>query len=228
MSGNRLLEAGAEQTFGQIYQEYFQELFQYFYRRSGNANDAEDMVQRVFIKFATSYALNRYEERGQLRSYFYKVAHNMLVNYYRDTSRRSKLMGNLDGDSEHSDNLAAPEERVVNECWPSDEFIQLASYVRSELKPIEFQILLWKCGFNQSASLALHQLLDGVIDGEQYRQRVIETGIAGDDKPLSDRHIQELLELSSVSAAKAQAHRVRQKAQRSVRRRQCGQVLTEA
>jgi RNA polymerase sigma-70 factor (ECF subfamily) len=75
------------QAFGLLYERYVDKIYNYVYYRTGNHHDAEDLTARVFYQ-----ALNhipRYVERGApFSSWLYRIAHNLMANWYRDRSRR--------------------------------------------------------------------------------------------------------------------------------------------
>ena len=75
------------QEFGAIYERYVQNIYNYVYYRTGNEVDAEDLTARVFLR-----AMNHmpsYKERGlPLSAWLYRIAHNLVANWYRDGQRR--------------------------------------------------------------------------------------------------------------------------------------------
>jgi RNA polymerase sigma-70 factor (ECF subfamily) len=78
------------QAFGLLYERYVDKIYNYVYYRTGNHHDAEDLTARVFYQ-----ALNhipRYVQRGApFSSWLYRIAHNLMANWYRDHSRRQVI-----------------------------------------------------------------------------------------------------------------------------------------
>lgn len=75
------------ETFGELYQRYVQRIYNYHYRHTSNRADAEDLTSRTFYKALRN--LNRYQEQkgATFQSWLFRIAHNLVVNWYRDASR---------------------------------------------------------------------------------------------------------------------------------------------
>ncbi len=85
-------------VFGQLYERYVERIYSYIYYRTGNQHDAEDLTAKVF--YQAMRHLPRFVQRGlPFSSWLYRIAHNVVANWYRDRSRRRTV--SLDG-------LAAP------------------------------------------------------------------------------------------------------------------------
>ena len=75
------------EAFGLLYERYFGNIYNYDYYRTGNHHDAEDLTARTFYKALKH--LPRYVDRGApFSAYLYRIAHNIVANWHRDTSRR--------------------------------------------------------------------------------------------------------------------------------------------
>ncbi|MCB9437123.1 MAG: sigma-70 family RNA polymerase sigma factor [Anaerolineales bacterium] len=82
-----LAQQGDKYAFGELYQRYVSRIYTYFYYRTGNKQDAEDLTTRVFMR-ALSH-INSYSDRGvPFSAWLYRIAHNLLANWHRDNSRR--------------------------------------------------------------------------------------------------------------------------------------------
>lgn len=75
------------EAFGLLYERYVARIYRYIYYRVGNREDAEDLTARTFYR-----ALRRfpsYVDRGlPFSAWLYRIAHNVVVNWLRDRSRR--------------------------------------------------------------------------------------------------------------------------------------------
>jgi RNA polymerase sigma-70 factor (ECF subfamily) len=81
---------GDKLAFGELYQQYVNRIYNYFYYRTGSQPDAEDLTTRVFIR-ALSHIKN-YDERGvPFSAWLYRIAHNLIANWHRDNSRRKVI-----------------------------------------------------------------------------------------------------------------------------------------
>ena len=75
-------------AFGELYQRYVEKIYSYIYYRTGNREDAEDLTARVFQR-ALKHVVN-YEDKGlPFTAWLYRIAHNLVANHHRDTSKRT-------------------------------------------------------------------------------------------------------------------------------------------
>ena len=73
-----------------LYEQYYDRITRYVAARIGNRDDAEDMAGDVFLRALDS--LGTFEQRGvPLQAWLFKVAHNLVVDYYRRHSRRQSV-----------------------------------------------------------------------------------------------------------------------------------------
>jgi RNA polymerase sigma-70 factor, ECF subfamily len=103
------------EAYGELYERYVRKIYTYIYFRTGHPEEAEDLTSKVFQK--AQLHLPRYREQGlPFSSWLYRIAHNMVANWYRDTGRR-KLVSleeavPFSGGELTSDETEAGEERV--------------------------------------------------------------------------------------------------------------------
>jgi len=85
-----LASNGDREAFGLLYERYISKIYSYIYYRTGNRNDAEDLTERVFYR-ALRHIVN-YDNRGlPFSAWLYRIAHNLVANWYRDNSRRKEI-----------------------------------------------------------------------------------------------------------------------------------------
>jgi RNA polymerase sigma-70 factor (ECF subfamily) len=63
-----------------IYKLHSLEIYRYLYKLSGNTHAAEDLLQEVFEKFI-AYTAEKEIQEEKFRSFLYKTAHNLCINY---------------------------------------------------------------------------------------------------------------------------------------------------
>ena len=74
-------------AFGELYERYITRIYNYIYYRTGNAQDAEDLTAKVFMR--AMHHIKTYDERGvPFSAWLYRIAHNLVANWHRDRSRR--------------------------------------------------------------------------------------------------------------------------------------------
>ena len=75
------------EVFGLLYERYVVRIYNYIYYRTGNHHDAEDLTSRTFYKALKHFP--RYVDKGApFSAYLYRIAHNIVANWYRDNKRR--------------------------------------------------------------------------------------------------------------------------------------------
>ncbi len=78
------------EAFGQLYELYVERIYNYMYYRTGNHHDAEDLTAKTFYQALKH--IGRYTERGlPFAAWLYRIAHNLVANWYRDHSRRQVI-----------------------------------------------------------------------------------------------------------------------------------------
>ncbi len=81
---------GDRTAFGVLYERYVEQIYNYVYYRTGNRNDAEDLTARVFVR--AMHHIHKYKDRGlPISAWFYRIAHNLVVNWHRDNQRRQEI-----------------------------------------------------------------------------------------------------------------------------------------
>ncbi len=73
------LKAGNQQVFKEIFDKYYEPLTKYCYLRMNSSEEAEELVQDIFVKLwqkRDSLTINT-----SLRAYLYRIALNRIINY---------------------------------------------------------------------------------------------------------------------------------------------------
>jgi len=80
---------GDQEAFAVLYERYVTRIYNYIYYRTGSAHDAEDLTARVFFRAMSN--MKNYRDRGApFSAWLYRIAHNLVANWYRDNSRRKR------------------------------------------------------------------------------------------------------------------------------------------
>jgi RNA polymerase sigma-70 factor (ECF subfamily) len=86
----RMACEGDSDAFGILYEKYIDQIYNYIYYRTSNGKDAEDICSRVFLRALNH--IERYEDRGYpFSAWLYRIAHNLVVNWYRDSDRSDEI-----------------------------------------------------------------------------------------------------------------------------------------
>ena len=75
-----------QEAFAQLYEEYFDKIYRYITLKIGDAVEAEDLTQQVFLN--TLGAISSFRWRGKpFSAWLYRIAHNQVVDYLRRKKR---------------------------------------------------------------------------------------------------------------------------------------------
>ncbi|MDD5747460.1 MAG: sigma-70 family RNA polymerase sigma factor [Actinomycetota bacterium] len=78
------------EAFGELYDEYVDQIFRYIYYKVGNQNDAQDLTGQTFLKAFEN--IQYYETRDvSFSSWLFRIAHNLAVDFFRSESRRENV-----------------------------------------------------------------------------------------------------------------------------------------
>jgi RNA polymerase sigma-70 factor, ECF subfamily len=78
----RRARKGDADAFGALYLCHLDAIYRYIYFRTGDAHDAEDLTEQVFLK--AWQGLPNHKDRGApFINWLYRIAHNTLVDDYR-------------------------------------------------------------------------------------------------------------------------------------------------
>ncbi len=84
---------GDEAAFEALYTQYFEPLHRYILIRVGDAEDADDLTQQVFIKFYRN--LGNWQDKGyQPSAYLYTIARSVIADFYRSRGRKPAKLQN--------------------------------------------------------------------------------------------------------------------------------------
>lgn len=74
--------AGNREAFGDLYEHYLPAIYRYVFYRVGDAGEAEDLTETVFVK--AWEALERYRPtEAPFAAWLYRIAHNLVVDRHR-------------------------------------------------------------------------------------------------------------------------------------------------
>jgi RNA polymerase sigma factor (sigma-70 family) len=77
---------GDADAFDQLYARYRQPLFGYLMKNCSDESAASEMFQDIWLRVIAS--VTRYQERGKFRAWLFRLAHNRLVDYYRQNAKQ--------------------------------------------------------------------------------------------------------------------------------------------
>ncbi len=82
--------------FKPLYETYYQPIYLYFYRRCSNVDDCLDLTSKLFEKAMLN--IQKFKPMGfAFKSWLYKLASNVLNDYFRENAKDEKLWTNDNG-----------------------------------------------------------------------------------------------------------------------------------
>lgn len=106
------ISQGDEEAFREVFYYYNQRIYPYILSRVHSPAIAHDMVQDVYLKLWLHRDALAAGEGGE--AYLYKIATNLLHDYYRRSLREDRLKAQTQGETETT------EPTVQNEVWYSE------------------------------------------------------------------------------------------------------------
>ncbi len=125
------------EAFAALYERYVNRMYAYFYYRTGNHDDAEELTSRFFHRLIERIHL--FEDRGvPVSAWMYRIAHNMLANWLRDRSRHPEVSLEVAGgypDKAHPEDVVVAREeqeillKVVQQLPPERQLLLYLKFV---------------------------------------------------------------------------------------------------
>src|SRR5436305_14750641 len=82
--------AGDPEAIGWLYERYFDRIYKYIYLKIGDATEAEDITEQVFLKMLE--AIGTFKWQGSsFASWLFRIAHNQVVDHVRRNSRHPQV-----------------------------------------------------------------------------------------------------------------------------------------
>ncbi len=137
-------QARDTEAFDQIVHRYADRLYNYVVRMLGNAQDAEDVVQEVFLR--AYQALPSFDGRASLSTWLFRIATNLCIDHRRKQSRRVQTVS-IHRDEANEDELGEwdfPDTQTPNplEHALNQELQQVVEQAIAELSPKLKTVLL--------------------------------------------------------------------------------------
>lgn len=81
-------------AFNEIVARYKGKIYNYLYRMTGSAEDAEDLTQEVFVRMYTN--IHTFRAEASLSTWLFRIAGNLCVDAFRRKKKERSLVSSLD------------------------------------------------------------------------------------------------------------------------------------
>ena len=99
-------------AFGLLYRLYVRKIYNYFYYKTFELKEAEDLTSETFTKALRN--LHTFKKNSNFQAWLYKIAHNLLVDYYRKQKPTVNIEQiTLSYTEHHLQNLAKQEQELL-------------------------------------------------------------------------------------------------------------------
>lgn len=79
----QLFSEGQNEAFDELLSRYKEKLYNYIYMIVQNREVAEDVFQDTFTRVIVTIKSHRYNEKGRFQGFIFRLAHNLIVDIYR-------------------------------------------------------------------------------------------------------------------------------------------------
>ncbi|WP_404442591.1 RNA polymerase sigma factor SigX [Sutcliffiella horikoshii] len=142
-------------VFQELYEKYHQDVYQFLYYMVNNKEQAEDLVQEVYIKVLRSY--DRFEGKSSEKTWLFSIAKHVAIDSFRKQKGwKNKLLETFDWNKQQvRDHAPLPEEIAVqneqvqqmylclDKCKVDHRLVLVLRYIQALTIQETAQILGW-------------------------------------------------------------------------------------
>ena len=133
-------QKGETSAFGQLVEAHQSKIYSLCYRMTGNAEDAADLTQEVFLSAWRS--LSRFQEQSSFGTWVYRMATNASIDFLRREKRRQVLSMTMEEDSEERQAQVPDERYSPHRLLEQKEARQAVADALAALSPEHRQVLV--------------------------------------------------------------------------------------
>lgn len=93
-----------KEIFSQLYDKYADEIYRFSLSKVNSPETAEDLVSETFLR-GWQYFVSNKASLDSPRAFFYQIARNMIVDFYRKKQTEAVLIGSGEKDYESQKNI---------------------------------------------------------------------------------------------------------------------------
>ena len=105
---------GSEKALSILIERHEKDLFAFIYYKLMDQDLANDIFQETFMKIIITFKQNRYNEEGKFIIWAKRIAHNLIIDYFRLRKKQNKVSETTFDNEEYSifDLIAEKEENI--------------------------------------------------------------------------------------------------------------------
>ncbi len=150
---------GDAAAFEVLYGRYKNALYHYFFRQVNSAGTADELHQDVWLNIVRSPS--SFKQQASFKTWLYKIAHNRLVDYYRQHSKQPLYLVHNDdetlSDSSNEQSAASADEPDIN--LQTEQASHALLQCISALPDVQREVFI----LHESSGLTL-QTIAGIMD----------------------------------------------------------------
>lgn len=154
------VQQGNTELFGIVIERYHGKLFAYLYRLIGNQEEAQDLLQDVFIKAFRN--MNSYDVERKFSSWIYRIAHNEAINHLKRKSLR-RFISWEDVVSTRDKLMTSETEEGADKTWLRKEIINEVDQVINKL-PFKYRQVLLLRYYSEKSYEEISEILQKPIN----------------------------------------------------------------
>ena len=145
MTDEQLVKAyasGCNEAFDVLLKSHQDRIFNYILRIIKNEDIANDIFQETFVKAIQTIRQGRYTENGKFPAWISRIAHNLIIDYYRQ--EKSENLQSADLDDVDVLNRKELCEETIEDVIISEQIREDVKYLIEELPSLQREVLVMR------------------------------------------------------------------------------------
>ena len=142
MTDEQLVRAyidGSNEAFDALLKRHQMRVYNYILRVVKNEDVANDIFQETFVKAIMTIKQGRYTESGKFLAWISRIAHNLIIDYYRQEKSENLQSADLsDVDILNRKELC---EDTIEDVLIQEQILKDVKYLIQELPPLQREVL---------------------------------------------------------------------------------------
>ena len=160
---------GDKNAWDTLCNRYTEELFRFFVNKTGNHEDAQDLVQETLLEAMVN--LSALQKPESFRGWLYTIAHGILAKYFRDRYKRRMDEPIDDGVPETKASYAAPTDQQPDNLIIAQEHLEIVQRLAEQLPKSEREVFRLKFANPEMPQKEIAKTLRISVDAVKTRWR---------------------------------------------------------